>query len=113
MFVNEVFFETLLHKEEYLIASNVDMHIQWIKPRIDFMAQWKSNVNARRDNPPVDADRQPPISTQFIAPETWINMRMCITGWFEFAKYFLNNVNVKAMFPMLFITSSCIEVVFS
>ena len=42
-----------------------------------YWTQWESNVNVIIHY--WTADRRSPISTQFIASETWINMRMCVT----------------------------------
>jgi hypothetical protein len=113
VFLNEVFTETLLHKEEKLTAANIESLIIWLKHRMQFMADWKAVVNDRREHPPANANQLPPILQQFLSPDTWINMRMCISGFLEFNRYFLTFIDPNATIPMLFSTSSAIEVVFS
>jgi hypothetical protein len=112
VFLTEIFTETLLNAEEYFTAENIASVIVWVRHRMKFMENWKTAVEHRRSNPPINQHVLPDINTQFLAPETWMNMRACVTGFLTFAST-MTAMIPNARIPALISTSSSLECVFA
>ena len=109
VFLNEVFIQTLMKKDEFLTKDNIAVYTEFILLRMNYISAWKQTVNERVHDQSTD----PPKEKQFFAKETWINLRMCICGFFAFAKYIFDKDISSEPICMLYSTSSTIEAVFS
>ena len=109
VFLNEVFIQTLMKKDEYLTRDNIVVYADFIRHRMNYLSEWKRTVNERV----YDMSKHPPRDKQFFAKETWINLRMCICGFFAFAKYTFDKDICSEPINMLFSTSSTIEAAFA
>ena len=108
----------LLNKTENLNEDNIDDRERYVKFYLDYYHKWKESTITRK----VVGDKGR-WQKQFLAKETWINLRIAIRGFFGYARqilpliqsHFSSNSNVQnlAFVPVLHSNTSSIEGWFS
>lgn len=97
--IHEIFNETLMNRELHICNENVDGFEEFLKKRLDYFAKWKSAMVGNGNN-------------NFIAPETWINLRMTVCGFIEYARQVVTKFP-HIYVPMLHSNTSVLEAMFS
>ena len=84
--IEALFHDFILNKREKLTAGNIDTYEKHAKDLLQYFGDWKASQLKRRDLRDSDWEKS------FMAPQTYKNLRICVGGFFHFARYLLNEV---------------------
>ena len=110
--IEALFHDFILNRREKLTAGNIDTYEKHAKDLLQYFGDWKISQLKRRKLGNSDWEKS------FMAPQTYKNLRLCVGGFFHFARYMLNEVfpgeeNGLTYIPMLSANQSLLEGKFS
>ena len=109
--VEALFHNFILNKDEKLTARNIDIYEKHAKDLMKYFGVWKLSQLKQK------AQKSPDWPKMMMAHQTYRNIRQCLSGFFYFSRYMLNEVfpgmDGLAYIPMLCANQSSLEGKFS
>jgi hypothetical protein len=105
--VREIFIEVFMNKMENLTREKIDSYEEYVKSKLDYFSGWKEMQLARQ------AAKCDDWLKSFLAPETWKNLRIAVTGFLGYTRAILSACPDVAFVPFLHSNTSIIEAFFS
>jgi hypothetical protein len=86
--MNELFNSVLLNSEEHLNADNIHQTITFCQSRLLYLEKWRKLQLERIKRDKKAAKHE----MSFLAPCTWLNLRMAICGFLEMSLFLISEV---------------------
>jgi hypothetical protein len=110
--VDELFNSLFLNFQERITAKNIDAVEKFVKAKLVYFSEGRARqLHAK-------ALKDPEYTRYFLAPETWKNLRLFLSGFLRYCRYIIGYMKNKYpdldyYVPALLSTSSCLESYFS
>ena len=105
--VGSLFNETFLDKSKFITQQNITQYEKQIEDLMIYYHEWRKAALKRKDDNYDEWDRT------FISQQTFNNLRIQISGFFQFAKLMLDSPKGPEYVPFLYSITSSIEAHFS